>query len=468
MRDDPPMLRRQLLGWLLIPLLLLLTADAFISYWVALRFSQRAYDRALIEIARDVSLHLGGQNGQLALDMPDSARRLLFSDPGDTIYFGITTTGGQKVEGSEIAAPSRYLRTDPAAELLYDGVMNGVPVRIVQMQVAAASANGRPAALVRIAETKNKRNELAREILASVVTPQVLLILIAGALVWLGVIRGLSPLEKVRLAVASRSQRDWSPVVVSGVPAEVRPLLQSINELLARLDAAHTLQSRFISDAAHQLKTPLAALQTQLELAMREENPVRMQQSLALVRAGLNRMSRVISQILSLARNEPEAVRQVTMAPVDLNVLALDVSTNWVSEAFKKQIDLGFEGCETPVIVDGDAMRLREICDNLIDNAIRYSCDGGRVTVRVIASPRPRLEVSDDSPSIPLRERERVFERFHRLLGNTEDGSGLGLAIVKEIAHLHGAEVQLLDDPDGVGHTFSVVFQAAPSAKPAM
>jgi two-component system sensor histidine kinase TctE len=130
-------------------------------------------------------------------------------------------------------------------------------------------------------------------------------------------------------------------------------------------------------------------------------------------------LSRVINQILSLARNEPEAARRVTMARVDLNALALDVSTNWVSEALKKQIDMGFEGCDTPVWVDGDAMRLRELCDNLIDNAIRYSRDGGRVTVRVIAAPRPSLTVSDDSPSIPVHERERVFERFHRLLGNT-------------------------------------------------
>ena len=153
------------------------------------------------------------------------------------------------------------------------------------------------------------------------------------------------------------------------------------------------------------------------------------------------------------------------MAPVDLNALALDVSTNWVSEAIKKRIDLGFEAHEKPVIVEGDEMRLREICDNLIDNAIRYSGDGGRVTVRVVALPQPSLEVSDDSPSIPLQERERVFERFHRLLGNSADGSGLGLAIVKEIAHLHGAEVHLHDDKDGIGHTFAVSFPS-PSSKP--
>lgn len=460
------MLRRQLLAWLLIPLSLLLAADAFVSYWIALRFSQRAYDRALVEVARDVSLHLDAQNGRPALNMSDAARKLLFSDPGDKIYFEVATSSGQQVEGTEISPPPHGAPAETAAEVLYDGKIYGTPLRIVQLHVAADPAKGRPAALVRIAETKNKRNELAQEILASVVAPQLLLILIAGALVWVGVVRGLSPLERVRQAVVSRSQRDWSPLAVSGVPAEVRPLLHSINELLASLDAALTLQSRFISDAAHQLKTPMAVLETQLELAMREQDPVRMRQSLEIVHAGLARLSRVISQILSLARNEPEAVRSVMRVPVDLNALALDVSTNWVSEALKKQLDLGFEGAEHPVIIEGDAIRLREICDNLIDNAIRYSRDGGHVTVRVFASPRPRLEVSDDSPTIPPHERERVFERFHRLLGNAANGSGLGLAIVKEIARLHGAEVHLYDDPDGIGHLFAVTFPLPASKTP--
>jgi two-component system, OmpR family, sensor histidine kinase TctE len=451
MRGEPPLLRRQLLGCLLIPLSLLLTTDAFVSYWIALKFSQRAYDRALVEIARDVSLHLRHHNGLLTLDLPETARRLLFGDPVDRIDFEIASAAGQHVEGATIAPPDLIAPDDLQAQTLYDGELNGAPVRIVQLAV------GFPA-LVRIAETKHKRIELAREILASVVLPQVLLVLIAGVLVWVGVVRGLAPLEHVRRAVTSRSPRDWSPVVVAGVPGEVRPLLTSINELLASLDAALTVQSRFISDAAHQLKTPVAVLETQLELAMRERDEMQRRLALEKVQAGLTRLSRVTNQILSLARNEPEAVRSVALAPLDLNALALDICSQWVPEALKKQIDLGFEGSETPVPIAADSTRLRELCDNLIDNAIRYSREGGRVTVRVAGHPEPNLAVSDDSPSIPLQDRERVFERFHRLLGNTAEGSGLGLAIVKEIAHLHGAEVRLQDDEDGTGHTFSVTF----------
>jgi two-component system, OmpR family, sensor histidine kinase TctE len=455
MQGEPPLLRRQLLGWLLIPLSLLLTTDAFVSYWIALKFSQRAYDRALMEIARDVSLHLRSHNGVPMLDLPDTARRLLFSDPSDRIDFEIASASGQHVEGATIAPPERNAPDALFAQALYDGELNGMPVRVVQLSV------GFPA-LVRIAETKNKRIELAREILASVVLPQVLLVLIAGILVWVGVERGLAPLEHVRRAVTSRSSRDGSPVVVAGVPGEVRPLLTSINELLASLDAALTMQSRFIGDAAHQLKTPMAVLETQIELAMREHDEVQRRLALEKVQTGLARLSRVTNQILSLARNEPEAARRVALIPLDLNALALDVCAQWVPEALKRKIDLGFEGCEMPVTIAADAMRLRELCDNLIDNAIRYSREGGHVTVRVSRYPAPCLAVSDDSPSIPEQERERVFERFHRLLGHTTEGSGLGLAIVKEIAHLHGAKVRLLDDEDGTGHIFSVTFPLIP------
>ena len=456
MGADEPLLRQQLLRRLLIPLTLLLAVDAFISYEVALKFSQRAYDRALLEIARDVSLHLDVRNGALVLNLPESARALLFTDPSDRIYFEIAGPDGKTVDGTGIAPPAALAQAGPGKELFYDSVLDGAPVRVAQLSTAAYG--DRPAARVRVAETKNKRNELAREILASTLLPQVLLILAAGLLVWFGVVRGLSPLTQVRQAVAARSRRDLSPVSVAGVPGEVRPLLLSINELLESLDAALTVQSRFISDAAHQLKTPMAALAAQLELALREEDPARMRQSLETVHAALARLSRVITQMLALARNEPEAVRKLDMSPVDLKDLALEASSLWVPEALKKQIDLGFEGGEVPVWIEGNAARLRELCDNLIDNAIRYSRPGGRVTVRVSSVPQPCLAVSDDSPTIPMQERERVFERFHRLLGSTEEGSGLGLAIVSEIAHLHRAEVRLQEDSDGTGNTFAVAF----------
>ncbi len=341
-------------------------------------------------------------------------------------------------------------------ETLYDAEIDKQRVRVVESRVAQPAAGNGPDAIVRIAETKHKRDELAREILLSVVLPQVVLILIAGAIVWFGVVRGLAPLERIEQAIAQRSHRDRRPLEVGTVPGEVKPLMTEINALLERIDSILTLQNRFIADAAHQLKTPVAAVQAQLELAMRDDDPVRVRASLGTVHTGLQRLARIVSQLLALARNEPEAVNNITMRPVDLNALVFECAGEWVHEALKRRIDLGFEGTEAPVMVKGDAARLRELLDNLVDNAVRYSNEGGHVTVRVSAQPQPTVSVSDDGPGIPAEEQTLIFERFHRRLGTSVEGSGLGLAIAQEIAYVHGGEICLYEDADGVGNTFAL------------
>jgi two-component system sensor histidine kinase TctE len=457
MRRERPMLRKQLLAWLLLPLLLLLTITTFGSYWMSLRFSERAYDRALVEIARDISLHLKRDGSGVVLDLSADARDILLGDLTDRIFFEVTRHDGRVFSGEAIPDPPE--RTNES-EIFYAGTVRGLAVRIVQLTVDSDLPGVRPAALIRVAETRIKRDRLAREIVLSVVLPQALLIVVALVAAWVGVIYGLAPLERLRIAVAARSKGDWSPILTADVPGEVRPLLQATNELLARLDEALTLQNRFIADAAHQLKTPVAALKTQLELAMREGDPARMREALVAVGEGHERISRVVSQLLSLARNEPEASRAVVLAPLDLNALALEVATTWVPEALERQIDLGFEGAEGPVTVRGDAVRLRELLDNLVDNAVRYSHAGGRVTVKVSGGSAPGVQVSDDGPPIPVEHRQRIFERFHRMLGSAAGGSGLGLAIAREIARIHGASVELRDDAGAAGNTFAVTFPA--------
>jgi two-component system, OmpR family, sensor histidine kinase TctE len=245
------------------------------------------------------------------------------------------------------------------------------------------------------------------------------------------------------------------------VPGEVRPLVDEVNDLMARLGKTFDFQNRFVADAAHQLKTPVSGLKAQIELALRESDPERVRHSLAQLYISADRLSRLVRQLLSLARNEPGALETVELQPLDLNAFALEVSMEWVPNAIKRHIDLGFEGVEQPLMIDADSDRLRELINNLIDNAIRYSQSGGRVTVRTGRSGdgHCKLAISDDGPAIPVAERARIFERFHRLLGTQEDGSGLGLAIVSEIATLHSARITLEEDVDGVGNTFSVFFQ---------
>jgi two-component system sensor histidine kinase TctE len=468
MTGEQPLLRTQLLKWLLVPLCALLTADAFVSYWMAVGFSERAYDRSLVELVREASLHLASSGSSLEFALPDAARSVLFTDPTDKVYYGIETSDGHLVSGQAIPAPPEGSRSF-GGETLYDGEMDRQRVRIVELRVAQPVAGNGPDAVVRIAETKHKRDELAREILLSVVMPQVVLILIASAIVWFGVVRGLAPLQRIEQAVAQRSHRDRRPLEVDAVPGEVKPLMQEINALLERIDSILTLQNRFIADAAHQLKTPVAAVQAQLELAMRDDDPAQVRASLATVHTGLQRLARIVSQLLALARNEPEAVSNVKMDPVDLNALAFECAGEWVREALKRGIDLGFEGNEGAVIVKGDASRLREVLDNLIDNAVRYSREGGRVTVRVSARPQPTVSVSDDGPGIPPEEQTLIFERFHRRLGTSVVGSGLGLAIAQEIAHVHGGEISLYEDVDGVGNTFALSLPSSdrtPASRP--
>ena len=454
-----PLLRTKLLRWLLVPLALLLTADTLVSYWFALRFSDRAHDRALVEIAREASIHLREEKGRLVFDMPEPARAVIFSDSADRLYYEITTPAGALIDGSPMQAPRRGT-PEHASEWSYDSQIDGVPVRIVELWVAAPGAKVAPQAAIRIAETKVKRGELTREIVLSVVLPQVLLIVLAGVLVWIGVVRGLSPLLALQQAIATRSYRDRSPVTVSEVPGEVRPLLNEINQLLERLDNVLTMQDRFIADAAHQLKTPVAALQAQLEVALNEPDATRTRESLVRLATGLERLSHLVSQLLALARNEPEAARTMTVASVDLGALAFEVAGDWVDAALRKRIDLGFDGERDGVRVEGDPVRLRELLDNLIDNAVRYTPEGGRVTVRVSGSPVPAVAVSDDGPAIAAEDRQRIFQRFYRVLGTAERGSGLGLAIAQEIARLHGARITPSEDIDGTGNTFTLSFDA--------
>lgn len=445
-------LRGQLLRWLLVTLSLLILIDALGSYAIARRLADRVYDGELLEIARELVLHVKANGATPIFDLDREAERSLLLDQYDRVYYAVRSASGATIAGDAnlptgSSADGERARASPAFQ---DAEIDGQSVRIVRLAAPGDTS-------VSVAETRTKRRDLVDAIMAGVILPQLLLIVIAGIVSWVGVARGLSPLSGLSQAVAARSHLDLSAVDAPGVPGEVRPLVRAINELMARLDDVLSHQSRFIADAAHQLRTPVAGLKAHIEVALREDDPAQAKQSLAHLYTGVERMSRLVAQLLSLARNEPTTVRRVDLLPVDLSKLAFDVTMEWVPEAYRNNIDLGFEGVEPHVGVRGDAARLTELIHNLIDNAIRYSRDGGRVTVRVMSHPS-RLCVSDDGPLIPVDERERIFERFHRLLGTQVDGSGLGLAIVAEIAKLHGATIALVEDVDGLGNMFTVTF----------
>ena len=455
------LLRTQLLRWLLYPLLTLLVIDTAVSFGLAAHFSKNAYDKALVEIGHELSLQIRKSEAGISLDLPEVARRLLLQDPQDRIFFELLDMDGRRISGDEIPKAPPDITPSRNSFLLYDAMINDTPVRVVQLTLVDMSG-----ATIRVAETKVKRTEMAQQIIASVMVPQVILILFVGILVPFGVIRGLTPLKSLEKAITERSARDRSALDESSVPGEVIPVVTSMNNLLARLDAVLKVQSRFVADAAHQLKTPVAALSAYVELLERTQDADERQKITVKLTEAVERMSRVVSQLLALARNDTNEARQPEFETIDLNVLLLEISSEWVPQAIKRGVDLGFEAETNSALVVGEPDRLRELFDNLIDNAIRYSKASGSVTVRVMRTPAPAVSIRDDAQTMPEAERSRIFDRFYRLLGSG-DGSGLGLAIAKDIATLHRASIHIEQDSvDGIGNNIVVTFPVIEAAEP--
>jgi two-component system sensor histidine kinase TctE len=341
--------------------------------------------------------------------------------------------------------------------------MPGLEIRVAYMFAQVPGMRG--AVLVQVAESDNKRRRLASEIIGDVLAAQFFIVPIALLFVWLGLSRGVEPLHELQAGIRARAPDDLSPIDEANVPEEVRPLVRAFNELIARLDASLRAQSRFVSDAAHQMRTPLAGLKMQAEIAMRQRDPVNLQHAMRQIVASADRASHLVTQLLALARADVDAPRP--LEPNDLDALARDVARDWVLRAQEREIDLGYEPPAAPAWVQGERLLLRELLNNLIDNALRYSRPGGRVTVRVTGGAEAALEVEDEGIGIPEGERELVFERFYRVLGTDTEGSGLGLAIVRGIATLHGAQVALFPNPRGRGTLARVVFAAIePGSEP--
>lgn len=454
-------LRNVLLSSLLVPLVALLVVDSALSWWTSERLADRAYDRGLHEIAREVALHVQPTPDGARLDLTPAAEQALLVDQDDRLALHVWTETGASLGGDAGLPPPRTTPPRDGRPLFYLAELGREPVRVAVSWQPFDAAQPARRVLVQVAETLHKRHRLAWEIVGSIVAAQLVLVAMACLAVYWGVARGLRPLEALGRALASRSHQDLSPLDPEQAPQEVRPLVDEVNALMLRLGATLDAQNRFVADAAHQLKTPVAGLKAQIELALGEDDPARVRHSLAQLYVSAERLSRIVQQLLALARNEPAAAAAAAMQlrAVDLEAFALEISMEWAPQALRRSIDLGFEGHGQPLQIDADPDRLRDLINNLIDNAVRYSQEGGRVTVAVGRAGLERLlSISDDGPTIPPEERTRVFERFHRLLGGRAEGSGLGLAIVSEIATLHGARITVQDDQDGTGNTFTVHF----------
>jgi two-component system sensor histidine kinase TctE len=446
-------LRSRLLSWLLLPLLLLFVLRGSYTYYYSHQLADRVYDRTLFTLASSLAEQVVADTSSGRAALPRATAELLLPDEPDVLYYAIRDARGEIMDGAR-SMPVVPVDPEGREPFFFDGRIEGRAVRIAHVPL---TLEHRPYTL-EVAETLDKRTRLAREFQIGALLPQALIILLATLVVWFGIGKSLAPLRRLQEAVAERSQLDLSPLRESDIPAEVRPLIRSINDLLARLSESMEAQNRFIADAAHQLRTPLAGLKTQIEFTLRQDDPAMTERAIRNLLESTDRVTRLVNQLLALSRNERGADGAVRRQPLDLGQLASSVTMEWVPHALEKGIDLGFEAPQTQVTVQGDASRLKDLLENLIDNAVRYTPRDGQVTVSVEAGERPRLLVTDNGPGIPPEQRERVFERFYSLLGSGAEGSGLGLAIVREIARIHDAETRIDAAPNGPGTRASVVF----------
>jgi two-component system sensor histidine kinase TctE len=442
----PASLRRALLVRLGVPLVAVMLLAAASSYGLAQYYSQHVLDQWLYDSAVTLAKQVRVVAGRAELDIPGRAIEMFELDVTDRVYYEVNSAKqGRIFSNATLPAPREMPET--GTPLYYDGAVEGQPVRVIA--IAVEGSEGDPV-LVKVAETRRKRDMLARSILLSTLLLLAALVLTALVLIWLGIGGGLESLERIVREVRSRPGSLLAPIPRSpDVPKEVHPLIDAINDLLAELGEEHAGRQRFIADAAHQLRTPLASLKVQLDLALREQDPERHQKALANALGVLSRTSHLISRLLALARAD-QAGDNDPLAPVDLQALAREEVEAWVDRAIDRRVDLGYDGPAGPVMVEGRAVLLREAVSNLIDNAIAYGGSPGRVTVSVREHP-PEVAVEDEGPGIAPSERERVLDRFYRTPGTRGEGAGLGLAIVEEIARRHRAQVAIEDRAGGRG-----------------
>ncbi len=472
-------LARQLLLWLLLPQLVLWMAGGVATYRFAAGYANQAIDASLLQASRSLARQLKPIGNGLLIDFPRAAQDVLEADPADKLLYMVSSPPGQFILGNQ-SLPAPVLPTtdeasgEPALNTpyFYDGTMplqgraalqasTGQPLRLVALYLRFGDeANAPQTMLVQVARSSANREELAQRILVDMLLPMSSLVLLMTLIVWLGIRKGLAPLARLRQQVEGRDPTDLAPLQLASAPRELWSLATAINTLLAAVQNTVATQKRFIGDAAHQLRTPLAGLKSQTEIALQSTADPELRARLQRVHDSATRSAHLVNQMLTLARAEPESVMTQDRKRFDLQRMAQALTAEWVPRALRLNIDLGLdEQPRRPVWVQANEMLMREALNNLIDNALHYAGTGSQVTVRVttgmteqngMSTPHALMQVSDTGPGIDPTQLPRVFERFVRAT-DSGSGCGLGLPIVKEIVERHHGQVSLNSiDPHGL------------------
>lgn len=426
-------LRRQLLVWLLAPQLVLWLMGGALAYRVALTYTEKTIDQSLTLSVRALARQVKPLGSGLLVDFPRAAQDVLEQDPNDRLSYMVSSPPGSFLLGnSRLPEPPANLHVPANEPVLYDLVLDGKPMRVASIDVGFGDGLTPQRLRVQVAKGLAVQQRIARELVRDVLFPLLLLGAVLSFLVYAGIRRGLAPLQRLEAQLAYRAATSLSPIELTQAPAEVHSLAYALNQLLTTLRRSLSQEKRFLNDAAHQLRTPLAGLISQTELAMQETDPQALKLRLEKVHTGAQRSAHLVHQLLALARTEAE----VALLPLDIALLAREVAREWTPRAVAAGVDLGYEGEDT-LTIPGDTLLLREVLNNLIDNALRYAGRNATVTLRTrVQEGHCLLEVEDNGPGLPAEALAYVFERFWRA-SELPGGCGLGLSIVAEIAQRH-------------------------------
>lgn len=434
-------LRKQLIVRMLLVMLPLFILLWIMAYLSSQYFINAAFDRSLTRRTYALADRVEVIRGRVHLDIPVAAREMLAFDQEDLLFHRVIDPQSRVIEGDPDMPPLPGKKgLKPGQLIVYDGIKDGEKVRVAAFSLSLKGTSARGAVLVQVGETLSRRSALAKRATLAIVIPMLLMTLTAAAAIAYGVGRGLQPLRRLRDRLSAREALDLSPVPLDGTPTELRPFLDEINSLLLRLSEAVDAQSRFVSDAAHQLRTPIAGIRAQAEAALVNGQPDDAQHALLRIEQSTQAMGELVQKLLILARVDA-AENTLRLVPLDGVELVREIAREWVPQALSKGVEIGFDSQDSDAPQVGDAQLLREMLSNLIDNALRYG--GTRISLTV-----HRMEegvtwcVADDGPGIPASQRAAVFLPFFRLSGGV-GGAGLGLTIVQRIANLHGALVRL-------------------------
>ena len=449
-------LRLRLLVMLLVPLVGLALLNAWLDYHSADNVAEQQDRRllALVPLMADSVIGESPAPGGAPVLLFAPQLQQFFSDRPGSSAFAFTDEDGKLLLGDEWLADLAPVDAEPVFHTEENG---GAVWRIVRQRQRTVIGE----VVVALADASDPRQQWARAVLLKVLLPNLVLIAAAALAVGWAVERALRPLLQLKDAVERRSPRDLSALDVGASPEEVRPLVESLNRLFTLVNAQAESQRRFVADAAHQLRTPLAGLQAQVEAwaqaAAGRGSIALAAGQVAKLQDATRRTSQLASQLLALSRADATSMQAQPTQLVDLKVLCGEALESHLDAATGRRIDIGLDA--QPAQANGHGWLLRELLANLVDNAVKYTPAGGAVTIRCgTRDERPFLEVEDDGPGIPREERSRVLERFYRLQGTAGEGNGLDLAIAHEIARVHRATLELAEGADGRGLRVTLVF----------